>query len=335
MSVSNLLWELMETFTEEKPEDNPNLVAWGSAGHGKRMRYKVIHDPEEMKRFRAMLVYDRANTINDENVHIGGVCAHIPPPPPPPPGPLQLAIKASFDAEIRDKNLWTLVEKQSSRRFLSKFDRQSSKKELSMTTFFPKKCYRGMKDGDKLAYMRMKARDVARDIPYFDNQFAVGSCRLAFELDLKERGYDRNWEQSFVYDSSKLVRMVQKIFPDKKGIIARCLARPPQRMPMGWWKYGLHIVFPTVIVSIEEGIKISEMAKTKFPQEGYVDSVFVGQYARMRPAYARKVQEQDKDVKQYAKSYYRYVYSTDGRKVSKEEFPNVFEELRATSLHDL
>jgi len=345
--------DFLKTFVDVEPEDGPFKVV---DKRGPSHKYTVLTTRQERNEFRSMACA-RGGV---KGIFIGGVSATWRRPLAK-PGNCELYEHSL----LKGQKFWKAWRKQTvnvSRFETNKKNKKKSKKELSMTTFFPARCYRGMKRHDRLAYMRSKARDIDNGAAFFDNEFvASGKCRLAFELDLTEGpGFNKSWEQRFVTDAAMLTRFVQQIFPKNKSVFARCLGRRPAvvegsananiaearkkkiskiemdklRSGPRDWKYGLHIVFPEVIVSLKKGKLISDFAvKSLFKERpsGYLDPVFVGTQARMRPAYARKVKN-DSEGKPYGTGYYAYQFSTNGKKMWKEVFTTTLDELRGTSL---
>ncbi len=191
------------------------------------------------------------------------------------------------------KSIWALTNEQSSRRFLMQFNEDD--KPLSMTLFSGGSFY-GMTFEDRFKYMRMKANDVDASIVYTDNEFAHGDVRLAFELDLKSVEFMDDWYQNMMDDTAKMITILAK----KYGRDARChcLTRPPYQTKDGTWKYGMHIICPSIIVTTKKGAKITRKFKQVIP---HIDSVYDGDVARLRPAFSRKI---DRCKKQLTLSYY-------------------------------
>ena len=189
-----------------------------------------------------------------------------------------------------------------------------------MTTFIPGNTYRGMTTADREKYMRIKAHDVTiynkwKPIPYFDNEYTTEPCRLVLELDKKTTKYEHDRMHKMLQDAENIVDAVNDTFVGTEFLFAHVLSRPATfDKKKKVWKYGLHIVFPTCIVSLKTGMCFSKNVAKLFPEEdeGYVDGVYTRTLARLRPAYARKrCKDPDREYP-LGSAYYTY-YASIGK----------------------
>ena len=237
--------------------------------------------------------------------------------------------------------MYRAVEKQTSIGFLDQFNIADKGKPLSMTTFVPGETFRGMTLADRETYWKLKAMDVAnkwKSIPYFDNECTTENCRLVLELDKKTSKFEHDRIGKMMNDVELIVEKVNETFDSGDGLFlyAHVLSRPPsfdgkKRV----WKYGLHIVFPSTVVSLNTGMFFSKNVAKIFPEEGegYVDGVYSKGLARLRPAYARKKCQGPGEQYPHGSSYYTYFASFDkGGLYQDKALNNAYTILRETSL---
>jgi hypothetical protein len=156
-----------------------------------------------------------------------------------------------------------------------------------MTLFSGGKFY-GMTLHDRSVYNKKKAADVDKGIVYTDNEFAPRHCRLAFEMDLKSKvgeGFNESWLEDMINHAGYITKQMGRKY---WKATAHLLTRPPYQTEKGIWKYGMHIIFPYIIVTWQQGDKMTRNLKRKI---SYLDSVYEGgDIARLRPAFSRKVE---------------------------------------------
>jgi hypothetical protein len=155
---------------------------------------------------------------------------------------------------------------------------------LCMTDFAGGKYY-DMTIAEKRSYLKKKANDVDREFVYTDNEFSRGRSKLVFEFDLKSDTVVEDWKEQFITSATYVAQKVASA--RRRQVTCHLLTRPPTQTKQGQWKYGMHLIFEDVITSVKKGHELSGKFKTKIP---YIDSVYDGEYARLRPAYARKVE---------------------------------------------
>jgi hypothetical protein len=200
---------------------------------------------------------------------------------------------------------------------------------LCLTLFSGGK-YLGMSIAQKRSYLKKKANDIDREFIYTDNEFSKGRSKLAFEFDLKSDVIVENWKEQFTISATYIA---EKIAAAKgQQVTCHLLTRPPTQTKQGQWKYGMHLIFEDVITSVEKGHQLSRRFQTKIP---YIDSVYDGEYARLRPAYARKVERGKNSI--YLSTAYTYettVRALDGvqTEVVSVVFYDTYSELLATSI---
>lgn len=257
-------------------------------------------------------------------------------PQPPTPSPLSVALAVDRDSKLYGQQIWSSAKKQSSINFLSVFENRPKSNPVSITTFTGK-TYRAMTYHDRLKYLKMKARDVERNIPYYDNEVATGtSCRLVLELDWRTKQYRPDWSRSFTKHARRIARLAKKVF-QSEHVFAHCLSRPSALCEKHRvFKYGLHIIFPDIVVDMSVGKWFSDLCKQLFPdrEPGYVDGVYGEQMARLRPIYSRKiVRDKLHPELSHASSYYDYACSVDESHVYQHKFESVYEKLVATAMN--
>ena len=73
----------------------------------------------------------------------------------------------------------------------------------------------------------------------------------------------------------------------------------------------MHIIFEHIRVDVDEGQSFSEACKELFPKENseYVDGIYRDGVARLRPAYARKLDREKNAL--YGSLFYYYVCTVD------------------------
>jgi hypothetical protein len=200
------------------------------------------------------------------------------------------------------EEIYEYTNQQTSRKFL--YHRQSDvgNPSLCLTSFIGGSFY-GLSNAQKRLYLTKKAADIDREddefiehgimssidqIIYTDNEFQQHRSKLAFEFDLKSADFLSNWKSEFTTSAKYIVRKVSQA--KNKDVICHLLIRPPQRCKDGRWKYGMHLIFENLVVSMRKGSELSKTFRKKIP---YIDSVYDGDTARLRPAYARKLIRSD------------------------------------------
>ena len=242
--------------------------------------------------------------------------------------------------------LYKFTNKQSSRKFLFHFQSNVGNPPLCLTLFSGGSFY-GLSDAAKKQYLRKKATDIDNGIIYTDNEFAANRSKLCFEFDLKCVEEVADWKKQFIASACYIA---QKIAAAKQqSVSCHLLTRQPKQcIKSGKWKYGMHVVFGDVITSVQKGQKLSTKFKKKI---ACVDSCYSGNNARLRPAYARKVERTGRKctckmpsdlcacVGVYLSTAYCYDRSisatAETSKVHVIEFKSTYRELLATTIWPL
>ena len=184
------------------------------------------------------------------------------------------------------KELYKFTNKQTSRKFMYHFQSDVGNPALCLTLFSGGSFY-GLSDAAKKQYLRKKASDIDNSILYTDNEFAAGRSKLCFEFDMKSVEQVVDWNQQFIASASYIAQKLAAA-KQQQSVTCHLLTRPPKKCnKSGEWKYGMHLVFADVITSVQKGHKLSAKFKQKI---AYIDSCYDGDNARLRPAYARKVE---------------------------------------------
>jgi hypothetical protein len=237
-------------------------------------------------------------------------------------------LQEPFDLGKTMEDVWKHTNQQTSRWMLRDFNDDSM--PLSMTSFTGGSWY-GMTPANRLACLKLKSNDIDNNIPYFDNEFVQGECRLALEFDLKSMTEVAGWRKKFKADSKRVCSLAAMIF-DGKDTICHVLTRYPyQRKKDQVWKYGMHLIFQEAVVSVDEGRQFTDACTQLFPDddEGYVDGIYQANgTARLRPAFARKFDR----ASGTGSLYYRYDWSIKDGNIIRRKWSSTFDLLKATSL---
>jgi hypothetical protein len=224
--------------------------------------------------------------------------------------------------------VWQFTNQQTSHWFLKQFHTGD---KLCMTSFTGGKSF-DMSQKDIDIYLIMKAKDIDNGVTYFDNQFvSSGKCRLAIEFDLKLPDEFEGWRQKFKKDSLLVIEMASVWFGEDAQCTAHILTRYPCHTKTGW-KYGMHLIFEHLRVDIDEGIAFSKGCQELFPQDAddYVDGIYRNGLARLRPAYARKLEREDGEL--FGSLFYYYSWTVDDMHHLKRYAWDTVTILRKTSL---
>lgn len=217
------------------------------------------------------------------------------------------------------------INQQRGRKFLDKKFKVGE--EVVLTSFVGGKWY-DMTRNHLIAYWKIKAKDLEKKIPYFENELvpAGRTSRLALELDLKSETPVKDWQVKFDKTAMKIVKLASKCF-EASSCKAHVLTRPPYQDAKKRWKYGLHLVFERIIVTNDEGERFTAIAEKLSP---YVDGIYRNGVARLRPAFSRKKETHEGGVS--GTSAYTYRHTITKKLKTRRKDYDFFQVMTKTSL---
>ena len=190
------------------------------------------------------------------------------------------------DKEARFPNMWKLLPR-------------GSEGPLQITSMAPRPGSWYLDQRGYHAYLKKKANLVAQNHSFFDNERTMGTCRLAFELDIKLDAADDGLVRQRVAEVWMCAfNAAIAVLGAEQYTTMHVLAREDVpiyhksgRGEVGV-KVGRHLVFEHIYLQPAQGLEITERVIQACGDDWGIDSVYkrqgAGVSASLRPAYCHK-----------------------------------------------